>query len=150
VRDAESINRDITNIKSRAGRKNSALKLRFQLKFNRFASEAIAINRYVKFLGKANQPGNMVRMFVCDEDSRQTFRRAANGGKPLAGLAGAEPGINQYAGFASFQIGAIAVGTAAENGELDGHIITLPMGANCGNYFLDKRLRKPLSTPMKG
>ena len=42
-------------------------------------------------------------------------------GEPLARLAQAEPGVNQQPGFVRFQVGAIPRGTAAQNGQLNGH-----------------------------
>jgi hypothetical protein len=67
----------------------------------------------------------MVPVFVCDEDSAQAFRRAADGGEPFPDLAGAEPGIDQEPGFARFEVGAIARAAAAKDGELNRHAATL-------------------------
>ena len=58
----------------------------------------------------------MVRVLVGDENSGQIFRRPANGRQPLANLAQAEPRVDQDAGVIGFHIGAIAGGTAPQDG----------------------------------
>ena len=47
-------------------------------------------------------------MFVGDEDARERFRGAGDGGQALADLAPAKAGVDQQAGFTRFQVGAIA------------------------------------------
>ena len=56
-------------------------------------------------------------------------------GKALADLARAEPGVHEDAGFVGFDVGAIAAGTAAEDGEFDGHDKTLMTGREPGKFF---------------
>lgn len=55
----------------------------------------------------------MVAVLVRDEDAREVFRGAADGGEALANLAGAESGVDKDAGFIGLHVGAIAGGTAA-------------------------------------
>ena len=74
-------------------------------------------------------------MFVRDQDGGEIFRHTADGGEPLADLARAEPGVHEDAGFSGFDIGAIATGTAAENGEFDGHAWTLVARKQRGKLF---------------
>ncbi len=95
--------------------RNLALELLLELKFNRLARVAIAIDRDVQFRGEPDEAVDVVGMFVRDEDAGQPFGRATDGGKPFAGLAGAETGVDEQTGFPGFQVGAIAVGTTAEN-----------------------------------
>lgn len=112
---AECVYGEITNFKTRARGKNAAIKFRLQLKFHRFAREAIAINRDVKLVGQHGEPVDMVGMFVRDENAGEPLGRAANGRKALAGGAGAETGVNEQADFVGFKIGAIAIGTTAKD-----------------------------------
>ena len=70
-------------------------------------------------------------MFVRDQDGGEIFRHPADGGEALADLARAEPGVHEDAGFIGFEVGAIAAGTAAENGEFDfGHYLSIHYPAN--------------------
>ena len=55
----------------------------------------------------------------------EIFRRAADGGEAQANLAGAVTRIHQDARRFGFHIGAIAGGTAAENGQANRHGRTL-------------------------
>ena len=77
----------------------------------------------------------MVGMLVCQQDGRQVFRRPANAGKALADLARGKPGIHEDARFASFQVGAVAGGTAAKNSESNGHEIKLVAVRRTGKFI---------------
>ena len=77
----------------------------------------------------------MVAVFVRDQDAGEIFRHATNVLKTLADLARAEPGIHEDAGFIGFDVGAIAAGSAAENGEFDGHAWTLVAWKQRGKLF---------------
>ena len=72
---------------------------------------------------------------MCDQDGGEIFRHPADGGKALADLARAEPGVHEDTGFIGFDVGAIAAGTAAENGEFDGHAWTLVARKQRGKLF---------------
>jgi hypothetical protein len=74
----------------------------------------------------------MIGVLVGDENPIQTFRRARNGGEPLADLTSGEAGVDQETRLGRFQIGAVASGTAAENSEVDRHTTTLEARGNCG------------------
>jgi hypothetical protein len=89
----------------------------------------------LKFVGDAEQSGDVVSVFVTDENRAQIFRCAVDAGKALADLARAEPGAHKYPGISSFEIGAIAGRTASENGEADGHKRTLVWADNRANFF---------------
>ena len=78
-------------------------------------------------------------MFVGDQDGGEVFRHAAEAGEALANLQRGKPGIHEDAGRRRFQIGTVAAGAAAENGELDGHKRTLAAGNLAGNSFLCRR-----------
>jgi hypothetical protein len=54
-------------------------------------------------------------MFVRNHDAGQPPCGTANGGEALASPAGAETGVDEDAGFADFETGAIAGGTASQN-----------------------------------
>ena len=60
-------------------------------------------------------------MFVCDQKGGQIFRRATNQSEARADLARRKSGVNEHAAIFGFEIGAIAAGTAAQNGEFGGH-----------------------------
>ena len=77
----------------------------------------------------------MVGVFVSDQNGGEIFRHPTDGGKALADLARAEPGIHKHAGFIGFEVGTIAAGTAAENGKFDGHDKTLMTGRGAGKFF---------------
>ena len=77
----------------------------------------------------------MVAVFVGDENGGEIFRRAPDAGEALADLARAEPGVHEHARLGGFDIGAIAGGTTAENGELDGHTRTLTACQFGGKFF---------------
>ena len=81
----------------------------------------ITINRNLQFPGQPEEAGDMVAVFVRDKNGRKIFRRPPNGREPLADLAGGKSRVNQDAGVFGFKVGAIAGGTAAQNGEFDGH-----------------------------
>ncbi len=48
---------------------------------------------------------------------------------------GRKPGVHQNTGFVGLDICAITAGTAAEDGELDGHNIDVSDGKACGQFF---------------
>ena len=74
-------------------------------------------------------------MLVGEENSAEILRGAPDGCEPLADLARAKARIDEDAGFAAFQIGAIPGGTAAKNGKLNRHEATLAGSAVQGNFF---------------
>ena len=74
-------------------------------------------------------------MFMRDQNAGEIFRHATDGGEPLADLARTEPGVHQYPCFIGFEVGAIAAGTAAKNGEFDGHDRTLVMSGQMGKFI---------------
>ena len=74
-------------------------------------------------------------MLVSDQDACEVFRRPADRGEPFANLSCAESGIDENPGFFGLHIGAIAGGTAAKDGEIDGHNITLGRVAKRGKLF---------------
>lgn len=86
-----------------------------------FLGGAIAVDRKFQFVRKREQTGDVVGVFVRDEDAGEILGRATDRGEALANLAGAEARVHEDAGFVGFHIGAIATGTAAEDGEPNGH-----------------------------
>ena len=63
----------------------------------------------------------MVAVFVGEQDAVEPFGSAANGGEAFANLAAGKASVDEEAGFACFQVGAIAAGTAAKNSKLHCH-----------------------------
>jgi hypothetical protein len=96
---------------------------------------AIAIDGDVAFVGEAEQAGDVVGMFVGEQDGGKTLGRAADAFEALADLARGEAGVHEDAGFAGFDVGTIAGRTAAENGEFYGHKKKLVGPGRRGKFF---------------
>ena len=101
----------------------------FERPSGRLLRITLIINRDLKFVG------DVVGVFVSDENRTQIFPCAADAGKALADLARAEPGAHKHPDISSFEIGAIAGRTASEKGETDGHKRTLVSGGQSGKFF---------------
>ena len=97
---------------------------------------AVAIDGDMKFVGDAEQPADMVGMFVRNENSRKVFGCAADGGEALPDLTRGESGVHQHAGFGGLNVGAVPGGTAAQDGEFYGHRMTLEGSGGTGKFFL--------------
>jgi len=80
----------------------------------------------------------VVRVFVSDQNAGEIFRRATDGGEALADLTGAEPGIDQDAGFVGFHVGAIARRSAAKNCEANSHGFELNHASENRQWFFAK------------
>ena len=122
VGNVKTLDGDIADFEAFACAKQAAIEALGELVLKRFLSRAIAIDRNVESGAELDQPVNMVRMFVRDENASEIFGRASNRSKTLPDLAQAEPGINQDAGFIGFQVRAIAGRTAAENSQTNSHV----------------------------
>ena len=92
----------------------------------------IAENGDVKFIGEAKNTGDVVGVFVGDEDGGKIFRRLADGGEAFADLQRGEAGVHEDAGFGGLDVGAVARRAAAENGEGDSHAEKLKRKADGG------------------
>ena len=136
VRNAESIDDDVTEFKAAAGAEDAAIEPRLKLEFDGLFGEPIAIDRNVELGTQADQTVDVIRVFVGDQDAGQTLRNLADRSEALARLPDAETSIDQQPGFSAFQVGAIAAGTAAQNGELYSHERTLVCGDTPGNAFV--------------
>ena len=115
VRHGERIHHDVANLEAGARAEDAALPFHLKLEFDGFFREAVAVERDVQFCAEAGEALDVVGVFVRDQDAGQTFRRAADGGKPLANLPAAESGIDEDSRLCGFQIGAVTAGTAAED-----------------------------------
>ena len=82
----------------------------------------------------------MVGVFVSDQNGGEIFRHPTDGGKALADLARAEPGVHEHPSLTGFEVGAISAGTAAEDGKFDGHKRTLVSQKETGNFFRQHRV----------
>jgi len=107
MRNGKGIHEQICDFKACAGFKQVAIEPGLQLEFKRFFCGAVTVNRDVQFLGNADQAGNMVTVFMCDENGGEIFGRTTNTCKALADLARAKAGVHKNAGLVSFKIGAI-------------------------------------------
>src|SRR5215213_2059448 len=79
-------------------------------------------------------------MFVREQDAVEAFGRATDRGQAFADLAAGKSGVDEEAGFAGFQIGAISAGTAAKNRELNCHWRT-----SVGNRFSQRNRFRRIS-----
>jgi hypothetical protein len=59
----------------------------------------------------------------------------------LSDLFAAEARVDKEAGFAGFEVGAIAAGAAAEDGELDGHAVEGRKGERSGQWEFGDGIR---------
>ena len=78
---------------------------------------------------------HVIRVLVRDENPGQVFRRPANGSEALANLTQAEARVNQDAGLVGFHVGAVAGGTAAEDGQANRHSCYVTGVENAGQRF---------------
>ena len=135
VRDGKGVHEQVADFKARASLKQPAIEFGFELEFKRLLCVAVAIDRNVQFGGDAGETLNVVAVLMRDQDGREIFRHPADFLEAFADLARAEPGVHEHAGLAGFDVGAIAAGTAAENGEFNGHEWTLTAGRLTGKFF---------------
>lgn len=113
VRDGKGVDAHLTQFERGAGDEHAAVELGRELAFDGFAGVAIAVNGDVEFGGDGGEALDMIAVFVGDENARQPFGSAADGGQSLADLAAAEAGIDEQTRLTGLQIGTIATGTAA-------------------------------------
>lgn len=111
----------------------AAVEAGFKLALRGFVCEAVAIDREAEFPTEDGQALGVILVFVREEDSGKRLGRPADGGEPLADLAAAEARIDQEADFGRLEVGAIAAGPAAEDGELNGHGPTVGRARNWFN-----------------
>jgi hypothetical protein len=112
---------NFTDFEDSTGAEETKLKLRLELHFDRFLRQAVTINRDGKFGAERAEAVRMIGVLVSQKDARETFRRASDLGEAFANLAGAETGVDEQTGVARFEIGAITVGAAAQDRELNCH-----------------------------
>jgi hypothetical protein len=93
---------------------------------------AVAKNGDLIFVRQTEQSGDVVAVFVCDQDGGEVFRHAADACKALADLQRRKSGVHEDAGPDGLDVGAIAAGAAAEDGEFDGHKGKLKRKAESG------------------
>jgi len=135
VRDGESIHQHVADFKGGAGGKDLEFQRQSERGGDGIAGKPVAVDRDAQFRRQAGKALDMVGMLVGDEDAGEAFGRAANGEEALADLASAQAGIDEEAGLVRFEVGAIAAGTAAENGESHGHARTVVPRRKAGNAF---------------
>ncbi len=135
VRDGERVHKHVADFKARASLEQIAIEFGLQLKFKRFLCGAVAINRNVQLLRDSGQAVNVVVVFVRDENGGEIFRHTTDSGEALADLARGKSGVHKNAGFGRLDVGAIAGRAAAENGEFNGHAMTLGWADKTGKLF---------------
>jgi len=153
VRDGECFDAHVADFKARAGLEQPPSNFGFQpvIVFQRQAGlpaplflerpkrtvlrPAIAENRYMKLVGKPKHAGDMVGMLVGDKNRAQVLRRATDASQAQPDLARGKPGVHEDAGLGGLDVGAIAGGTAAEDGKFDGHDWKLVLPRQPGKFF---------------
>lgn len=122
VRDGESVHADIAEFKGSAGREETKIEFGgFELKFDSFPGEAIAVDGNGELVAERAEAVGVIGMLVSEENAVQRFWSTADLGEALADLFGAKAGIDEEAGIAILKVGAITVGAAAKDGELNRH-----------------------------
>ena len=120
MRDGESFHRDFAKFKGGAGVEETKIEASvFELQFDRFLGEAIAVNGNRQFVAERTESVGVIGMFVREKDAAETFGGATDLGEAFSDLFGAETRIDQETGVAGLEVGAIAIGTTAENRELN-------------------------------
>ena len=96
VRDRKAVDIDIADRDSRAGLEMLDRGLEIA-PGNRWRGKVGQIDRTVEFPGKRNEPGDVIRMLVRDDDSVDLLRILADRQEFLESFLAAETGIHQYA-----------------------------------------------------
>lgn len=117
----ERIHHHVAQFKRRARLEQPAFHWYFTFPAEGVAGQAVAVHRHIELLTQHGEPGDMVRVFVGNQDSREVLRRLADGCQAVADLAQAEPGVDQNARFRGLKIGTIAARTAAKNRQAYAH-----------------------------
>ena len=126
VRDGKSFDPDIADFEGGAGAEEAEIEFNiffrpivFELKFDGFLGEAIAVNGNGQLAAERAEAVGVVGVLVREEDAAEAFGRAADLREAFANLFRAEAGIDQEPRVTAFEIGAIAIGTAAQDRELN-------------------------------
>src|SRR6516162_4487163 len=80
MRNRKRLHHEIAQLKAVACGEQAADKFGLELSFQRVLRRTIAINGDFQFLSQSGQTLDMVVVLVCDEDSREIFRRASDRG----------------------------------------------------------------------
>lgn len=116
MRDAEGLNGNIADFKTRARGKEVKLRSQPENTFDFVLGVAVAIHRDPQLISQADESADMVGMLMSGQNSRKVFWSATDAGHPQADLPWAEPGVHQNTNLAGFHVGAIAGRTAPEDG----------------------------------
>jgi hypothetical protein len=122
VGNGKRFNANLADFESGTGAEKAQMEFGgFKLKFDRFLGEAIAENGDGKLVAESAEAVGMVGMFVSKENAAETFGSPTDLRETFANLFGAETGIDEKTGIAILEVGAIAVGAAAKDRELNRH-----------------------------
>ena len=117
VRHGESFNGEVAHFKGKPGFENPKLKIAFVNVPDFIGGMAIAINRNTELSGQHAQAGDVVGMFMGDENAIESFGGAIEREQCIANAFGTETAINKHASVGRFQVRRIATATATKNGE---------------------------------
>ena len=142
MRNGKGFDAHVADFKTRAGLEQAPVELGLEL-FHAFGSRerrfflrvpfgferpdaavlcaAIAKDGEIEFFGQSQNAGDVVGMFVREQNGGKIFRRASNAGEAFADLQRGKSGVHEDADLISLDISAIPAGAAAEDGEFDGH-----------------------------
>jgi len=133
VGDAEGLDVDAAELEGGPRTEEAKIELLSELQLDGFFGEAIAIDGNLKLGGEHAEALGVVGMFVGNKNSAQVFRRPTDAQQTLADLARAQSRVEQQARVLRFQVGAVATGTAGEDGQSCRHAATLETGRHLGN-----------------
>ena len=135
VRHAEGIDAHASHLEGRARAEEPELETRsLELQFDGFLGQAIAVDGYVQLRGEHAESLNVIGMFVRDENSAQVFRRSSDPQQSLTDLARAQAGVDEQTNAVALEMGAVAAGTAGENGKPGRHAGTLETSRVLGKW----------------
>jgi hypothetical protein len=122
MRDGEALDHHIADFERRSSAENPAVEPCLNLRLDGLACQPIAIERGVDPFAEARQALDVIRVFVGDKDSMETFGCSSDRGQALPDLAPAESGVDQQSRFVGLDVRTIASRTASEDGESHRHV----------------------------
>lgn len=117
VRHGESFDGEIAHFKGLPGFKNPKLKIAFVNVPDFIGGMSVAINRNAELGGQHAQAGDVVGMFMGDENAIEPFGGAIEREQCIANAFGTEAAIDEHARAGRFQVRSITAAAAAKNGE---------------------------------
>ena len=135
MRHAEGIDAHASHLEGRARAEETELEARsLELLLDGFLGQAVAVDGDVQLRGEHAESLDVVGMFVRDENSAQVFRCPSDPQQSLTDLAGAQTSVDEQTNAVALEMGAVAAGTAGENGKPGRHAGTLETSRVLGKW----------------